>query len=69
MLLTSRCGIRDGFAQPCDGSWDQTSTIPSVTTMAMTLLPLSCPSACPPVTAEPAVGGPYRLRGRPIVAL
>jgi len=69
MLLTSRCGISDGFAQPCDGSWDQTSTIRSVTTMAMTLLPLSCPSARPPATAERVGGGPYRLRGRPIVAL
>jgi len=69
MLLISRCGMSDGFAQPCDGSWDHTSTIRSVTTMAMTRLPLSCPSARPPATAEWAGGGPYRLRGRPIVAL
>ena len=41
----------------------------SVTTMAMTMLPLSCPSARPLATAERADGWPYRLRGRPIVAL
>ena len=69
MLLTSRCGMSDGLAQPCDGSWDQTSTKRSVTTMAMTLLPLSWPSARPPAIAERAGGGPYRLRGLPIVAL
>ena len=69
MFVTLSCGMSDGFAHPCDGSCDQTSTIRSVTTMAMTLLPLSCPWARLSATAERAGGGPYRLRGRPIVAL
>src|SRR5262249_61524355 len=70
MLVTSSCGTSDGFAHPFDGSCDQTSTIRSVTTMAMTGLPLSCPSVRPLTTVERVdAGGPYRLRGRPIGGL
>lgn len=71
MFVISSCRMSDGLAQPCAGSWDQISTSRSVTTIAMTALPLSSPSvrrafaATERGCAEPA----YRLRGRPMVAL
>ena len=52
-------------------SADQISTCWSVTTIAMTVLPLSWPRARPACApAEPADGPPgYRRRGRPMAAL
>ena len=69
MFVISSCGTSDGLAQPCAGSWDQISTSRSVTTIAMTALPLSSPSARPIFAAVVPGGGAYRLRGRPMVAL
>src|SRR5262249_31977195 len=70
MVVASAGGASDGVGHPFGGSCDQTSTIRSATTMAMTGLPLSCPSVRPLTTVERVdAGGPYRLRGRPIVAL
>jgi hypothetical protein len=69
MLVTSSCGTSNGFAQPCAGSWDQISTSRSVTTIAMTVLPLSWPRARVALAGPAAGPGRYRLRGRPMVAL
>ena len=70
MFVISSCGTSDGLAQPCAGSLDQISTSRSVTTIAMTALPLSWP--LPGRLSQdrpPAPAAAYRLRGRPMVAL